>query len=286
MVKDFAALLTEAIYKTKEVTGKPIAIIQDELGYALGKKGGHIIRKWRGGHGQPKTMSEREALARKLVQINGVGLNRKWLQRFLESMDYAYVTQLCDELFPVVSPLTQIPTDTIPEPGPLPSLSRLPFMPNPLFTGRKQTLQQLAHLLKAAANRVPGPTIVIMGWGGVGKTQLLVEFVHRYGVHFTGGVFWLNCADAEAIPAQVAVCGDKGHMALHPNFDELPQNEQVQLVQKAWREAVPRLLVFDACEEEAILTQWRPPSGGCCVLVTSRRSRWSPVPWCESTFFA
>jgi hypothetical protein len=37
------------------------------------------------------------------------------------------------------------------------------------------------------------------------------------------------------------------------------------------------LLVFDNCEEEALLDAWRPPSGGCRVLVTSRRSRWSPT---------
>ncbi len=46
-------------------------------------------------------------------------------------------------------------------------------------------------------------------------------------------------------------------------------------MQAAWREALPRLLVFDNCEDEALLAEWRPPSGGCRVLVTSRRSRWS-----------
>jgi hypothetical protein len=35
--------------------------------------------------------------------------------------------------------------------------------------------------------------------------------------------------------------------------------------------------VFDNCEEEALLDAWRPPSGGCRVLVTSRRSEWSPT---------
>ena len=40
---------------------------------------------------------------------------------------------------------------------------------------------------------------------------------------------------------------------------------------------MPRLLVFDNCEEEALLESWRPTSGGCRVLVTSRRSNWTPT---------
>ncbi|MEZ4659844.1 MAG: hypothetical protein R2911_19995 [Caldilineaceae bacterium] len=38
--------------------------------------------------------------------------------------------------------------------------------------------------------------------------------------------------------------------------------------------AAAGLLVFDNCEDPALLAQWRPTSGGCCVLVTSRRGRW------------
>ena len=51
--------------------------------------------------------------------------------------------------------------------------------------------------------------------------------------------------------------------------------ERVQRVKDAWQSATPRLLVFDNCEEETLLDAWRPASGGCRVLVTSRRSNWS-----------
>jgi hypothetical protein len=34
------------------------------------------------------------------------------------------------------------------------------------------------------------------------------------------------------------------------------------------------LLVFDNCEDEALLYEWRPRSGGCRVLLTSRRAQW------------
>ena len=38
---------------------------------------------------------------------------------------------------------------------------------------------------------------------------------------------------------------------------------------------LPRLLVFDNCEDEELLEAWLPRGGGCRVIVTSRRSYWS-----------
>jgi hypothetical protein len=73
---------------------------------------------------------------------------------------------------------------------------------------------------------------------------------------------------------EVAACGGPGALALHPEFHTLPLDGQGCLVQAAWQSALPRLLVFDNCEDEALLAQWRPPHGGCRVLVTNRRASW------------
>lgn len=164
--------------------------------------------------------------------------------------------------------LADMPTFSIPTPGPLPPGSRLLLPPNPLFVGRAAALRTLAQALKN------NQTVALTGLAGVGKTQLAVEFAHRYGRYFPGGVFWLSFADAEAVPAQIAVCGGLYGLGLTPDFDDLPVNRQVEMVLRAWRDPLPRLLIFDNCEEETLLTRWRPAYGGCCVLITSRRARW------------
>jgi hypothetical protein len=135
-------------------------------------------------------------------------------------------------------------------------------------------LRTLATALKGGETMAIGQTAAASGLGGIGKTQLASEFVHRYGQYFAGGVFWLSFADPAAVPTEVAACGGLGALALHPEFHTLPLADQVQLVQAAWQSALPRLLVFDNCEDEALLVQWRPPHGGCRVLVTSRRATW------------
>lgn len=148
----------------------------------------------------------------------------------------------------------------------------LPFARNPLFGGRDEELQALAELFRHDAPQ----TTAICGMGGVGKSELANAFAHRYAELFPGGVFWISCADPDAIGWEVARCGGAG-LCERDDWDRLPFEEQVRLVRRCWQSPEVRLLVFDECEDEAMLRQWRPTTGGCHVLVTSRRARWSPT---------
>jgi tetratricopeptide (TPR) repeat protein/transcriptional regulator with XRE-family HTH domain len=173
-------------------------------------------------------------------------------------------------------PIERLPLDHVPLPAPLPPGSRMPLHHNPLFVGRAQDLHALAQALTAGGTTAIGQMEIAAatGLGGIGKTQLACEFVHRYGQFFAGGVFWLSFADPAAIPAEVAACGGVDGMQLRADFDMLPLEQQVRQVLTAWKEPLPRLLVFDTCEDEGLLDHWRPTHGGCRVLVTSRRQYW------------
>ncbi|HEX6898662.1 MAG TPA: FxSxx-COOH system tetratricopeptide repeat protein [Thermoanaerobaculia bacterium] len=170
--------------------------------------------------------------------------------------------------------LESLPLDEIPAPGPLPDGSCMPLSVNPLFVGRDEDLRILARQLKAGETSAIGQVEIAAatGMGGIGKTQLASEFVHRYGGYFTGGVFWLSFSDPAGVAAEIAASG-RG-LNLDPSFGDLPLDQQVRLVEDAWKRPIPRLLVFDNCEEPELLARWRPNHGGARVLVTSRRSHW------------
>jgi tetratricopeptide (TPR) repeat protein len=168
--------------------------------------------------------------------------------------------------------------DSIPTPAALPQGSRMPLSRNPLFVGREADLRRLAQMLHAGGTAAVGQLEIAAatGLGGIGKTQLACEFVHRYGQYFAGGVFWLSFADPAAVSAEIAACGGGEGMSLSPDFGTLAFDEQVRRVLTAWESRLPRLLIFDNCEDEALLDQWRPKHGGCRVLITSRRHHWDP----------
>ena len=188
------------------------------------------------------------------------------------SQDSAPLAGALPSLAPLADLALRLPTRSSPPPSPLPAGSAMPFRRNPLFVGRASSLRAIA-----AALRPPDATVALSGIGGLGKTQLAVEFTHRYGAFFPGGVFWLSMADPGTVAIGVAACGGPGGLHTSAAFQHLPLSDQVRLVRAAWQQPIPRLLVFDNCEEEALLDAWRPSSGGCRVLLTTRRGRWSPA---------
>lgn len=157
-------------------------------------------------------------------------------------------------------------------PGPLPAGSVMPWATNPLFVARDSEIDAIRRLM---ADSHDHRAVALGGLGGVGKTQTAVEFVHRYGQLFAGGVFWIACGDPQAIGGQAAALGALSALNLSDGFDRLPQPEQIALVRNAWAEPYPRLVVFDNCEDEETFASWRPVTGGCRVLITARRSDWS-----------
>ena len=172
---------------------------------------------------------------------------------------------------PGFSPL-QLPLDDIPKPASLPPGSRMLMGLNPHFVGRERELKQVAQVLQTGDTAAIGQMASITGLGGVGKSQLAIAFAHHYGPLFAGGVFWVSMSDGANVPAELAQCGYA--MQLGDRYDGLTLDEQVRRVQRAWQEAIPRLLLFDNCEDESLLAQWRPKTGGCRVLATSRRATW------------
>lgn len=95
---DFANFLTAAIHLVKIREHKNISVVQDELGYALEKKGGASIEHWRKGN-LPSKLADLEKLAIELVRRDGIPTRRE-LEQFLKSGGHPRSSNLCAKLFP------------------------------------------------------------------------------------------------------------------------------------------------------------------------------------------
>jgi tetratricopeptide (TPR) repeat protein len=167
---------------------------------------------------------------------------------------------------------TALPSpDVLAERGSLPPGHRMPFSPNAIFTGRKDDLLKLARTLLYAQECEGGPDqagVVVCGMGGLGKSQLAVEFCYRYG-RFFRGVHWLQ-ANLD-MQAEVAENGRAMDIPYWP--DKLP--EQVHATLRAWQEDNGRrLIVLDNAEDLEVLQTWLPKLRPAGLLITSRRENW------------
>ena len=168
-------------------------------------------------------------------------------------------------LQPTYRPPAPPPEETLAERGSLPPGYRLSFAPNAVFTGREEGLKDLAHdLLYAPETQA---SVVVTGYGGVGKSQLAVEFCYRYG-RFFQGVHWIQ-ANQDML-AEVADCGRAMGLPCWP--DKLP--EQVHATLRAWQENSPRLIVLDNAEDLKVVQDWLPELRPARLLITSRRESW------------
>jgi transcriptional regulator with XRE-family HTH domain len=139
---------------------------------------------------------------------------------------------------------------------------------NPGFTGRDGLLAAVRERLLAGGAAV---VQALHGMGGVGKTQLAVEYAHRFAASYELA-WWINAEQAGLIGDQVAALG----VALGC-IDAGAEIATVRAVVLAELWARARwLLVFDNAEDPAEVAAWLPGGGGH-VLITSRETGWDEL---------
>ena len=245
----FAALLTAAIQQIKRREGKPVRVIQDELGYALGKAGGSMVEFWRKGN-LPARHADVELLARLLVRRGR--LDRAWLEVFLTTSGYgAGASALCDELFPADNPVPPPPTAA-------------PFQappPAPHFVGREAALDTLGRTLCGPA---PGRVAALVGMGGAGKSTLAAQLAHTLARDFPDGVLWVYAVAVEPLTILQSWAQCYGY-----DFRTIPDVEnRAAAVRGIWH-GRRVLIVLDDVRD---LAQLRPllPGAGAALLLTTR----------------
>nr|WP_245695488.1 FxSxx-COOH system tetratricopeptide repeat protein [Streptomyces antibioticus] len=137
---------------------------------------------------------------------------------------------------------------------------------NAAFTGRDGMLVRTREAL-ASGQRVA--VQALYGRGGVGKTQLAIEYAHRFAGEYE--LIWWIASEAPAlIPDQLAALAvDTGAAPAGT-----PSAEAVSAVLAELRTRSRWLLVFDNAETPDALAPFLPGGPGH-VLITSRNSLWT-----------
>src|SRR5205085_1343773 len=74
----------------------------------------------------------------------------------------------------------------------------VPHERNPHFTGRHNLLAHLRAKMVETNPKEYNHRVAIYGMGGVGKTQVALEYVYRYRDNYDG-IYWITASDQAAL---------------------------------------------------------------------------------------
>ena len=147
-----------------------------------------------------------------------------------------------------------------------PHVWNLPHLRNLNFSGRDEEIDELQRLFAETGGALP--VVAVVGLGGVGKTQLVVEYAHRFANGFRT-VWWLPAEEPAGLRSRFAALAKEVGLPLRQDIERTVAQVRDWLgINRDW------LLVFDNAEEPAAVRRYLPPTGSGQVLVTSRNPAW------------
>ncbi|MEU6375652.1 FxSxx-COOH system tetratricopeptide repeat protein [Streptomyces sp. NPDC046909] len=163
--------------------------------------------------------------------------------------------------------------------GPRPSVAPTPRLPgasggprvwnirrrNPDFVGRDDLLDRVRDIL---ITRRRARIQALHGLGGIGKSQVAVEYAHRFASQYDI-IWWVEAEQANQLPVSYAELAERLEIGrpdagIQPNSQALLQHLSTT---ERW------LIILDGAEDPQALAPWLPEGPGH-VLVTSRDPSW------------
>jgi len=142
----------------------------------------------------------------------------------------------------------------------------VPYPRNPFFTGREELLSRLYDQLQAGQAMALSQPQAISGLGGIGKTQLALEYAYRYRGDYQA-VLWTQADTRENLTSSYLT------IAALLNLPEKNEQESARVIAavKNWLQRnTGWLLILDNADDLALARDFLPPSVGGHVLLTTR----------------
>ncbi len=173
------------------------------------------------------------------------------------------ITQCSSHAHTGATPFTSRPTDS----NQRPAAWRVPHPRNVCFSGREQALSRVYETLRKQNRQV------VTGLGGIGKTQLVVEYAHRFASRYAA-VLWISSDTPAALVAQFT---ELAHALDLVRADSTDYGVAAAALQRWLKQQTRWLVVFDNVEHPEVISAHLPDPSAGHVIITSRNPNWSGV---------
>jgi len=150
---------------------------------------------------------------------------------------------------------------------PVGRITNVPYLRNPNFIGRERLLEDLHNSLTSGKHFV---IVAVIGLGGVGKTQLALEYSYRHMEDYKV-IWWVQSGDRTILAANYASLSSSLNL---PEKDDPEQEVIIKAVRNWLAQNGDWLLVFDNVQRPEDLVDYMPWTDTGHVIVTSRNQNW------------
>jgi tetratricopeptide (TPR) repeat protein/Cdc6-like AAA superfamily ATPase len=156
-------------------------------------------------------------------------------------------------------------------------LRYLPVERNPLFTAREDLLLQLqAAFLSQYRNARTSAWVALCGLGGIGKTQIAVEFAYRYQSNYSA-IFWVSAETSDRLIADYIAIAERIY---GPEYFIQDQEQIIEAVKHWFATHADWLLIFDGVTDLKAVRSFIPPVSRGNILLTTRQQLEEPDITC------
>src|SRR5581483_8220561 len=142
----------------------------------------------------------------------------------------------------------------------------VPYRRNPFFTGREDILAHLYTVLRSNRTAALTQAQAISGLGGIGKTQIAIEYAYRYRDHYQA-IFWVNASTRETLNTDLAAL--VAFLGLSEQY-ERDQDIVVPVVKHWLASHTDWLLILDNVDKPEMIVDFLPAHAMGDVLLTTR----------------
>src|SRR5216683_2435129 len=205
-----------------------------------------------------------EGLLRQLVYIDLVGRDEQEARTvLLAGVRHERAKPLASPAFPAVA---QTQAERPAFPSALPSLWNVPYRRNPYFTGREDLLTRLHEFLHAGKATALTQPQAISGLGGIGKTQMAVEYAYRSRNDYQA-VLWAAAASRETLISDFVALAALLQL---PERDVADQGVVVAAVKRWLASNKDWLLILDNADDLEMAADFLPLASSGYILLTTR----------------
>ena len=142
----------------------------------------------------------------------------------------------------------------------------VPHLRNPFFTGREELLSHLHEMLHTEKQTVAVTQRALCGLGGVGKTQIVLEYAYRYQQEYRA-IFWIKADTRENLLADFLALANLLHLP-----EQAAQDSTITIAAvKRWFHLQERwLLILDNADDLPLVREFMPSGQQGHTLLTTR----------------